>query len=1161
MPLANVTLDDKYTNEEGRIFLTGIQALVRLPLVQRRLDLEAGLNTGGFISGYRGSPVGGYDQQLWYAKKHLESHHIRFQPGVNEEMAATAIWGTQQVNLFPGSKYDGVFGIWYGKGPGVDRSGDVFKHANFAGTDKNGGVLVVAGDDHTAKSSTLPHQSEHALAGSYIPVLNPAGVQDTLDFGLLGFAMSRFSGMWVGLKTTAEIMDSTASIDADIHALKIIRPEFDFPPGGVNIRNPDDWMQQERRIQEVKAPAAWAFARANQIDKVTVGVPGARLMIVTTGKSYLDVRQALNDLGISEEMAKDIGLAVHKVGMPWPLDAKTIREACAGSEHVVVVEEKRELIERQLKEYLYDLPENQRPRVEGKFALDGSQLFSHGGELRATEITLALAERILKIANLDSIKARRALVQQRAQSERTEPSSFKRTPYFCSGCPHNTSTNVPDGSRAVAGIGCHFLASWMPSRRTETFTQMGGEGVPWVGQEHFTETPHVFANIGDGTYNHSGILAIRQAVAANATMTYKILFNDAVAMTGGQPSDNGLTPWMIAQQVAAEGVARVDVVTDDPEKYPSGIPWPTGTKIHHRDDLDSLQRTLREVPGVTALIYDQTCATEKRRRRKRGLMEDPPKRIFINEAVCEGCGDCGVQSNCVSITPVETALGRKRQIDQSTCNKDYSCVKGFCPSFVNVVGGKLRKQAMKEEKSEQPALFEVLPEPSQPSLDEPYGILVTGIGGTGVVTIGALLGMAAHLEGKGTSILDMTGLAQKGGSVISHIKVASSPDQVHAVRIAAGSANLVLACDMATAVSKDGLGTISQGTTTAVVNTQETMPGAFTQAADLQFPAEEMKAKLRAVAGDNSSHFVDANRIATKLLGDSIASNLFMLGYAYQNGLVPLSAEAIERAIELNGVAVDFNKQAFLWGRRTAHDKDAVERLVAPKEEKAAEKAQLLTLEELVEHRANLLRAYQDQAYADRYRALVEKIAKVEADRLPGQDALAMAVARYAYKLMAIKDEYEVARLYTDGTFRQHLHQVFEGDFRLEFNLAPPLFAPRDPETGKLKKMTLGPWAMTAFKLLASLKGLRGGALDIFGKTEERRVERKLRDDYLSLVDEMAECLSDRNHGTCIDLALLPEQIRGYGHVKERHIEAAEAKRARLLDQLRNPESAQKAAE
>ncbi|EDP66736.1 indolepyruvate ferredoxin oxidoreductase [alpha proteobacterium BAL199] len=1165
MALAEVSLDDKYVLDRGRVFLTGVQALVRLPLIQRRRDVAVGKNTGCFISGYRGSPLGGYDQQLWRAGKLLKQHHVHFQAGVNEELAATAVWGSQQPNLFPGATHDGVFGIWYGKGPGVDRSGDVFKHANFAGTSPWGGVLAIAGDDHVAKSSTVPHQSEFAFVDASVPVLNPAGVQDTLDFGLLGFAMSRFASCWVGFKTTAEIMDSSASVEADADALKIVIPDFDMPPGGLHIRWPDPWLEQEERLHTFKMPAVAAFARANGIDRVVIDTPKPRLVIVTTGKSYLDVRQALDDLGIDAELARDIGLRVFKVGMPWPLEPHGARAACAGAERVLVVEEKRSLIEWQLKEQLYDLPNGQRPRIEGKQDDSGRTLFRANGELNATEVALAIAERVLAFADVERIKARRALIAQRVEGGKAKPSEFQRTPYFCSGCPHNTSTRVPEGSRAVAGIGCHFMAAWMPERTTETFTQMGGEGVTWVGQAPFTETGHIFANLGDGTYNHSGILAIRMAVASKVTMTYKILFNDAVAMTGGQPSDNGLTPWIIAQQVAAEGAARVDVVTEDPDKYPSGDIWPKGTNIHHRDDLDEVQRTLRETSGVTVLIYDQTCAAEKRRRRKRGTMEDPNRRVFINEAVCEGCGDCGVASNCVSVLPVETEFGRKRQIDQSSCNKDFSCVKGFCPSFVDVIGGKVRKgasAAAAKPAAGVPDVFEALPEPTLPGLDEPYGILVTGIGGTGVVTIGALLGMAAHLEGKGTSVLDMTGLAQKGGSVMSHVKIAATPAAVHAPRIAAGAADLLLACDIATAASKDGLEAISRDKTRAVVNTHQTMTGRFTQNPDMQFPAASMMDILRKAAGDNSTEFVDAYGIATRLLGDSIASNLYMLGYAWQRGLVPLSRESIERAIELNAVAVTFNKQAFLWGRRAAHDPAAVQRLVEPKPLAASLRPEVATtLDEIVKVRVAELTAYQDAAYAERYKALVDKVAAAERKAVPGKDDLARAVARYAFKLMAIKDEYEVARLYADGGFERKLRQQFEGDFKLRFHLAPPSFAPRDPQAGHLKKLTFGAWIMPAFRVLASLNGLRGGRFDPFGRSAERLMERRLRDEYFQTVEEIVSRLTPQTHAIGVELARVPEQIRGFGHVKEAHVTRAESSKAALLGQLRNPQAAKTAAE
>ncbi|HEY6336200.1 MAG TPA: indolepyruvate ferredoxin oxidoreductase family protein, partial [Alphaproteobacteria bacterium] len=833
MALAAVTLDDKYELQSGRVYLTGTQALVRLPMMQRQRDMKAGLNTAAYISGYRGSPLGGFDQALWQAKRFLAKNHIQFQPGVNEDLAATAIWGSQQVGLFPGAKYDGVYAIWYGKGPGVDRSGDVLKHANFAGSARHGGVLVLAGDDHAAKSSTVPHQSEHAFVSAMIPVLNPAGVQEFLDLGLYGWAMSRYSGCWIAFKTVADTVESSASVYVDPHRIEIVTPDdFQMPEGGLNIRWPDHWMPQEERLMRHKLYAALAFARANKLDRVVIDSPKRRFGIVTTGKSYLDVRQALDDLGIDEKLAADIGLSVYKVAMSWPLERDGVRHFAEGLEEILVVEEKRALIENQLKEQLYNWRPDVRPRVIGKFDEDYEVQLPSYDELTPARIARVIAKRIARFYTSERIKDRLGFLEAKERALKAKGADFKRIPYFCSGCPHNTSTKVPEGSRALAGIGCHFMALWM-DRGTATFTHMGGEGVTWVGQAPFTEEKHVFANLGDGTYFHSGYLAIRAAVAAKVNVTYKILYNDAVAMTGGQPVDGQLTVPKITQQVYGEGVRRIAVVTDQPEKYAVGAEFASGTTVHHRDDLDAVQKELREWPGISVLVYDQTCAAEKRRRRKRGTFPDPAMRALINEAVCEGCGDCSVKSNCLSVVPVETEFGRKRQIDQSSCNKDFSCVNGFCPSFVTVHGGKLRKSKVAVAAADP---FAELPAPALPALGaDPYNILVTGVGGTGVVTIGALIGMASHIEGKGVSVLDMTGLAQKGGAVISHVRIAQKPEDIHSTRIAAGDANLVLGCDLVVAAGSEALGKMRDGLTRVVVNSHETPTGDFTRNPDLVF--------------------------------------------------------------------------------------------------------------------------------------------------------------------------------------------------------------------------------------------------------------------------------------------------------------------------------------
>jgi indolepyruvate ferredoxin oxidoreductase len=1164
-----VTLDDKYVLERGRAFMTGTQALVRLPMLQRQRDLAAGLNTGGYISGYRGSPLGGLDQALVKARRYLEESHVVFQPGVNEDLAATAVWGTQQVNLFAGGKYDGVFAMWYGKGPGVDRCGDVFKHGNAAGSAKHGGVLVLAGDDHAAKSSTQAHQSEHILKACMIPVLHPASVQEYLDYGLHGFAMSRFSGCWIGFKCVTDVVESGAVVDLDPHRVQIALPEFTMPPGGLNIRWPDGILEQEARLLDYKVYAAIAYVRENRLDRIVWDSPNARIGIITTGKSYGDTMQALADLGIDERVARDIGLRVYKVAMPWPLEPQGARRFSLGLEEIIVVEEKRQLIEYQLKEELYNWREGERPpRVVGKFD-DSGEWSSHAGqpagnwllpahyELSPALVAKALVARFAKNgldAKLgETYRQRVAFLAERETALAKPRVAEARVPYFCSGCPHNTSTRVPEGSRALAGIGCHFMALFM-DRSTATFSHMGGEGVAWCGQAPFTETKHVFANIGDGTYFHSGLLAIRAAVASKVSMTYKILYNDAVAMTGGQRHDGPLDPAMISRQIAAEGVTPIVVVTDEPGKYPAGVNWAPGVTIRHRDELDQVQRELREVPGVSAIIYDQTCASEKRRRRKRNEFPDPPKRAVINEAVCEGCGDCSVKSNCLSVEPLDTEFGRKRQINQSTCNKDYSCVKGFCPSFVTVEGGQLRKPK-KAAAADAPGADALppLPEPAAlPLLVEPYQILVTGIGGTGVVTIGQILAMAAHVEGKGCSVLDMSGLAQKGGPVMSHVRIAEHPDEIHSVRVGVGGAHLVVGCDAIVTAGNEAISKMSPGRTRTVVNATGAPTAAFVKNPDWQFPLAKTLADLEAACGKDGLATVDAGRLATALMGDAIATNMFMLGFAWQRGWVPLAAASILRAIELNDVSVDFNKRAFEWGRRAAHDVASVQRAAAPAQVIAISPAAkaAISLDELVEKRVAFLTGYQDAAYAARYKALVDRVREAERAKTGGT-ALAEAVARYAFKLMAYKDEYEVARLYTRPEFRQKIEAMFEGDYKLVFHLAPPVFNKPDPVTGEARKSQYGPWAMTAFALLAKLKFLRGGPLDFFGRTEERRTERQLIVDYERTIDELLGRLAPGNAALAAQIAAIPEDIRGFGHVKARHLAAAKAHEAALLARFR----------
>ncbi len=1158
MPLAAVALDDKYRRERGRIFLTGIQALVRLPMMQRRRDEAAGLNTAAYVTGYRGSPLGGIDLAFGQAKAFIERHHIRFHPGINEDLAATAIWGSQQTDLFGDSRYDGVFAMWYGKGPGVDRSGDVLRHGNLAGSAKHGGVLLLAGDDHTCKSSTTAHQSEYAFMDAGIPILYPANIQEILDYGLIGWAMSRYSGCWVAMKIVADTADSAASVDIAPDRVALKMPEdYALPEGGLNIRLPASpfataqALEQELRLHKHKLYAALAFARANGLNRVVIAGEKPRFGIVTCGKTYLDVLQALDDLGIDETYAKAIGLTILKIGMTWPLERNIVRHFAEGLEEILVVEEKRALIENQLKEQLYNWSENVRPRVIGKFDESGEWILPSADELTPARIARVIAKRIARFHASPEIERRLAFLDAKEKTLAAYKPPLRRVAYFCSGCPHNTSTVIPAGSRALAGIGCHFMSQWM-DRDNVTFTQMGGEGATWIGQAPFSTTPHVFQNLGDGTYYHSGSLAIRAAVAAGVNITFKILYNDAVAMTGGQAMDGPLDVPMIARQLAAENVARIVVVSDDIEKY--GSDFPANTDLRHRDDLDRVQRELRAIPGVTALIYDQTCAAEKRRRRKRGEMPDPPKRAFINEAICEGCGDCGRQSNCLSIAPVETAFGRKRQIDQSSCNKDYSCLKGFCPSFVTVHGGHLRKpQALAKTDS----AGADLPEPRLPDLARPYNILVTGIGGTGIVTIGALLGMAAHLEGKGCSTLDMTGLAQKGGAVYSHVRIAARPADIHAVRIAAGNADLLLGCDIVVAASFDSLAKLDTARSFAIVNEHRVATGDFTRDPDWQFPLADLKAAIRQAAGETRADFLDATQAAEALLGDSIAANAFLLGYAYQKGRIPVSAAAILRAMELNGAAIAQNQAAFRWGREAALDSAALARKIADRIP-----APILprTLTEILAHRAAHLRDYQNAALAERYRRLIERVAETETRLRPGAEDLAAAIAVSYAKLLAYKDEYEVARAYTDGRFAAALARQFAGDYRLHFHLAPPLAAARDPASGHLEKREFGPRTIWLLRLLAKLRFLRGTAFDVFGYTEERRQERRLIGEYESLIGTLLARLTPGNYRLAVALAQLPEEIRGFGHVKEDAIRRVKEREAELLRQfLAEPPLAQAA--
>jgi indolepyruvate ferredoxin oxidoreductase len=1147
--LRDVMLDDKFDLSSRHVFMSGTQAVIRMLLMQRERDHRAGINSAGFVSGYRGSPLGGLDQQLFRSKKYLEKSGIIFQPGLNEELAATALWGAQQAELSGQGTHDGVFGLWYGKGPGVDRTTDVFRHANMAGSSKFGGVLALMGDDHTAESSTVAHQTEFNFVDTMIPILNPAGVQELMDFGLHGYALSRFAGTWTAMKCVKENIESTASVDGSIDRVTINFPtDFAMPEGGLNIRRELDFLAQEARLHEHKRAAAVAYIKANNLNRVTIsGGKNPKIGIISVGKSYLDVRQAMDDLGIDEVVANRIGIRVFKIACPWPMVPSEILAFAQGLETVIVVEEKRALIEVQLKEELYGTAS--QPKIIGKQDERGDWLFPVKGALDPNDIAIAVGERILKHHRNDDVAARVSALRQ-AQARLSETiDAGTRTPYFCSGCPHNTSTRVPEGSRASAGIGCHYMALWM-DRETEGFTAMGGEGANWIGESNFSKTKHIFQNLGDGTYNHSGALALRFAVSAKTNVTYKILFNDAVAMTGGQAHEGGLTVDMIAHQVRAEGVERIAIVTDEPEKYSGVVTFPSGASVHHRSELDAVQRELREINGVTVVIYDQTCAAEKRRRRKRGTFPDPDKRVMINQQVCEGCGDCGQKSNCVSVQPVETEFARKRRIDQSSCNKDFSCVEGFCPSFVTVHGARIKKLEGIAGKADGILLP---PEPQLPSVEsENWACIVTGIGGTGVVTIGAIIGMAAHLEGKGCGMIDMAGLAQKGGSVYSHVKVGKSPEAITAIRVSAEKASLILGGDLVVSGTKKVLAAIKQGKTQVVANVAEVFGGEFTRNADYSLPTERLKRAILSAAGRDKVSFVDATKLAVALFGNSIAANMFILGFAYQKGAVPLSSEALEKAIALNGEAVAMNTEAFRWGRRTAHDAKAVETLVDASKQSVQTIGLSQSPKEALARRVAFLTDYQNAAYADSYQRFVAEITSAEKTVGIGKTDFSEAVTRGLFKLMAYKDEYEVARLYSHDIFKKQLNAEFDGDVRLEFHLAPPLLGKKNAQ-GQPIKTTFGPWMLTAFGFLAKLKGLRGTALDVFGYTHERRTERQLIKDYEALMRDIARRLTPLNYAYAVALAAIPEKIRGFGHVKERHLKEALAEQEALLRNFNAP--------
>ncbi len=1149
-----VTLDDKYTQATGRVFMTSNQALVRLPLDQIRRDRALGLKTAGYISGYRGSPLGVYDSALWGAQQLLDEHDITFRPGLNEELAVSAIRGAQQLDWYGASDYEGVFGIWYGKGIGVDRACESMKLGNFEGASAKGGFLAIAGDDHGGKSSDSAHQSEQTLMAAMVPTLYPATISEIIEYGLFGIEMSRFSGCYVALKTITDTLDLSGCVELPDPFRHYVTPtDITIPPEGLNLRENLPPLVEEEWLLNYRIPAAVAFARANGIDKVVLDSEQRNLSIITAGKAYLDVRQALSDLGLSEADCRRLGIRVYKPGLIWPMDNVSLTHFAAGSKAVLVIEEKRAVMEDQIARHLYALTADQRPALAGKYDLTGAPLLSSIGELSVGKARHAIKTLLDQLGISDAtISQQNALYEQIECQAKTAGSGSVRPAYFCSGCPHNTSTKIPDGSMALGGIGCHGLVAVVMDRNTKQFMPMGHEGAGWNALDLYSNTPHVFQNMGDGTYSHSGVLAIRAAVANKSNITYKVLYNDAVAMTGGQPVEQQITPLDMVNQLLSEGVRPVKLVSDNPDQYVD-LKLPENVSLHHRDEMDTLQRELREIPGVTGIVYEQTCATEKRRRRKRGLMDDPDKRLFINPEVCEGCSDCSVQSNCISIQPLETEFGRKRKIDQSTCNKDYSCVKGFCPSFVNITGGTIAVNTAINSSGDADRLHQLiasLPDPAITPLDERgYNIMVAGIGGTGVLTIGALLGMAAHLDGKGSTILDLTGMAQKGGAVTSHIRIGPDPKGIYTSRLSEGMTDLLVACDMIVGSGAAVLKSVRPGHTVAIMNTDVAPTGEFQTNKYLDLGEARLRDAILKATG-NALHFdLHASKLATDLTGDSISTNVLMLGYAAQQGLLPLSVAAIKEAIRLNGTFVKGNLRTFDLGRLAAHNPQALAEELQEKTDEVA----LDTVADVLASRTRLLSRYQNDVYANTYQRFIADIGqRVAACNVSGGEIFVREVALSLARLMAYKDEYEVARLYSDPKFMERIKTQFAGDFKMSFNLAPPMLPGHDA-SGRPKKRTFGPWMFKAFALLAKLKPLRGTPFDIFGYTAERRTERRLIEDYRTLINSIVDQLNSDNLDAAITLARAAYDISGYGPVKEASIEKYEQGLPQLLEAFAHP--------
>ena len=1129
MNMQNISLSDRFNLTKDQVLLNGTQALVRLMLTQKVRDQAAGLNTAGLVTGYRGSPLGSVDMQMTRATRQLNEHDIVFQFGLNEDLAATAIWGSQQAELRGEGRYDGVFGLWYGKGPGVDRSGDVFRHVNMAGTSTFGGVLAAMGDDHTGESSTVLHQSEWALIDAYMPIISPAGVQEILDFGLYGYALSRFSGLWVGLKTMKDTIEATAVVDGRTNRMSFITPEFDMPQGGLNIRLHDTPQEQEVRIIDYKRFAAEAFSHANKIDKCVWGKQGAKIGLVAAGKNWLDLIHGMSLLHIDQEQAEYLGLSLYKVGQTFPLDIKGFRAWAEDLDLIIVIEEKRKLIEIQIKEAIFDDRKGRRVYGWYKGGAGGAhqeELFPTTGTLDPNLIAQRLGEIFIEEGlGTDGIHAGlRALVA--AQRADNAQDIAVRLPYFCSGCPHNSSTKLPEGARAYAGIGCHYMVQWM-DRETTGFTHMGGEGANWIGEAPFSTRTHVFQNIGDGTYNHSGIQAIRAAVAAGSNITFKVLFNDAVAMTGGQGNDGDLSAQRVVEELKAMGIQDLAIVYDNKEdidlrSFPSNIPF------YDRSELMQVQREMEKKTGVSSIVYIQTCAAEKRRRRKRGLFPDPDKRVFINTDICEGCGDCGVQSNCVSIVPVDTDFGRKRKIDQSSCNKDFSCLNGFCPSFVTLKGAQVKKAAITELK------LPDLPEAKLPEIKGTYNLVVTGVGGTGVVTIGAIMAQAAQLDGKGAGMMEMAGLAQKGGAVHIHCRIAQKPDDISAIRVTIGEADALIGGDLVVSAGAKTLGLLKIGTAGAVVNSHEIITGEFTLNTEFTLPSDQLQLAMKARLADRLYMF-DASELARFTIGDSIYSNMMVFGSAWQRNLVPLSLKAIKGAIELNGVAVEQNLRAFDIGRWAALYPRDVEDILKPTAFSLPKSAK-----DEINVRFEHLKKYQGKQLAKRYLTLVQGVS---------DDLVRQSVAKGYHKLLAYKDEYEVARLHLE-TQRQ-VKREFEGDFKMTFHLAPPLISKMGVD-GRPQKKPFNEAMLPIFRLLKFLRFLRGTFLDPFGYSAERKRERALISQYEADIKLVLQKLNDQTRDSIIALAELPLQIRGFGPVKDANLNNALKQRDDLIASIQS---------